>query len=146
MTCERREFYEPINIAELVEEKLSNLQDEVDYVSFVPDGEPTLDVNLGKEIDLVKELGVKTAVICNSSLIWRNDVRNDLCNADWVSVKVDAVTEAMWRRVDRPHGRLRLESILDGLVNFAEEYTGVLTTETMLVDGFNDGDEPERVS
>ena len=146
MTCERREFYEPINIAELVEEKLSNLQDEVDYVSFVPDGEPTLDVNLGKEIDLVKELGVKTAVICNSSLIWRNDVRNDLCNADWVSVKVDAVTEAMWRRVDRPHGRLKLKSILDGLVNFAEEYTGVLTTETMLVDGFNDGDEPERVA
>jgi len=146
MTCERRKFYDPVHIAELVEEKLSNLQEEVDYVSFVPDGEPTLDVNLGEEIELVNGLGIKTAVICNSSLIWREDVRNDLCKADWVSLKVDAVTDEMWRRVDRPHGKLRLENILDGLISFKEDYNGVLTTETMLVDGFNDVYEPEKVA
>ena len=105
-----------LRIFEQVEEKLSNLEDDVDYVTFVPDGEPTLDVNLGNALEAVNRLGVKTAVICNSSLIWMEDVRNDLCKADWVSLKVDAVTDEMWRRVDRPHGMLSLESILDGLL------------------------------
>ena len=146
MTCERREFYDPKQITELVEEKLSNPHDAVDYVTFVPDGEPTLDVNLGLEIEAVKTLGGKTAVISNSSLIWMEDVRDDLYKADWVSLKVDAVSEEMWRRVDRPHGRLRLDHILDGLISFAEDYHGVLTTETMLVDGYNDTDEPELVA
>ena len=146
MTCERREFYEAKQITELVEEKLSNPHEAIDYVTFVPDGEPTLDVNLGLEIEAVKTLGGKTAVISNSSLIWMEDVRDDLYKADWVSLKVDAVTEEMWRRVDRPHGRLRLDHILDGLISFAEDYHGVLTTETMLVDGYNDTDEPELVA
>ncbi len=146
MICDRRKFYEPITILEKVEQKLSKITDEVDYVTFVPDGEPTLDVNLGKEIESVNSLGVKTAVICNSSLIWRKDVRNDLLKADWVSLKVDAVTEEMWHRVDRPHGSLKLESILNGINRFKEEYNGTLTTETMLVDGFNDGEEPEHIA
>ena len=146
MTCERREFYEAKQITELVEEKLSNPHEAIDYVTFVPDGEPTLDVNLGLEIEAVKTLGGKTAVISNSSLIWMEDVRDDLYKADWVSLKVDAVSEEMWRRVDRPHGRLRLDHILDGLISFAEDYHGVLTTETMLVDGYNDTDEPELVA
>jgi len=146
MICDRRKFYEPTTIAEQVETKLSNITDEVDYVTFVPDGEPTLDVNIGKEIEAVNSLGAKTAVICNASLIWRKDVRDDLLKADWVSLKVDAVTEDMWRRVDRPHGSLKLESILNGIHRFKEEYTGTLTTETMLVDGFNDEDEPEHIA
>lgn len=64
----------------------------------MPDCEPTLDINMGKEIDELKQLGIKIAVITNSSLIWREDVRNDLCKADWVSLKVDTVSEKIWRK------------------------------------------------
>jgi wyosine [tRNA(Phe)-imidazoG37] synthetase (radical SAM superfamily) len=109
-------------------------------VAFVPDGEPTLDINLGREIELLKRLDLPVAVITNASLIWRSDVREDLMGADWVSLKVDAVDEAVWRRIDRPHGSLDLASILEGAVMFAREYGGELVTETMLVAGVNDGD------
>jgi wyosine [tRNA(Phe)-imidazoG37] synthetase (radical SAM superfamily) len=54
----------------------------IDYFTFVPDGEPTLDVNLGHEIDLLKQLGVKIAVITNRSLIWHKEVKEALTKAD----------------------------------------------------------------
>jgi wyosine [tRNA(Phe)-imidazoG37] synthetase (radical SAM superfamily) len=146
MICDRRRFYDPERILEEVRGRVEAVGEEIDYVTFVPDGEPTLDVNLGEMIDAVNGLGVKTAVIGNASLLWMEDVRSDLMGADWVSVKVDAVTEEAWRRVDRPHGRLDLGTVLDGVRLFSREYGGTLSTETMLVEGFNDVDEPSHVA
>jgi wyosine [tRNA(Phe)-imidazoG37] synthetase (radical SAM superfamily) len=60
-------------------------------------------------------------------------------NADWVSLKMDSVREETWRRVNRPHGTLRLNSILDGALEFAGQFGGELATETMLVEGTSDG-------
>jgi wyosine [tRNA(Phe)-imidazoG37] synthetase (radical SAM superfamily) len=117
----------------------------VDYVTFVPDGEPTLDTELGKAIRLLKErLGVRTAVLTNASLLWMEDVRADLAEADLVSVKVDAGSENMWRRVNRPHPRLKFDLVIEGVMLFAKEYKGVLISETMLVRGLNDSDEELR--
>lgn len=146
MICERRQFYEPEIVFEKVREKVEAVEEDIDYITFVPDGEPTLDLNLGKMIDAVKGLGVKTAVIGNASLLWMEDVRHDLMNADWVSMKVDAVTEDTWRRVDRPHGKLDHGTVLEGMREFSREYGGTLSTETMLVKGFNDGEEPNHVA
>jgi len=146
MICERRPFYAPEEIREKVWEKIKSTGKEIDYVTFVPDGEPTLDLNLGEEINFVKELGVKTAVICNASLLWMEDVRQDLGNADWVSLKVDAVTEDVWRKVDRPHGKLDHVTVLDGIRDFADMYRGTLSTETMLIKGINDGEELEKIA
>jgi wyosine [tRNA(Phe)-imidazoG37] synthetase (radical SAM superfamily) len=136
----RRKFYEWEFIVNEVIKKVNKVGlSNIDYVTFVPDGEPTLDVNLGREIRGIKEsLPVKVAVITNGSLLWMEDVRNDLQEADWVSVKVDAVTESVYRRVDRPHPSLRLSSVLEGIREFAREYSGILVTETMLVAGVND--------
>jgi len=86
-------------------------------------------------------LGIKIAVITNSSLIWLRAVRQDLMKADWVSLKVDSVRDKVWRRLDRPYRTLQLPSILDGILEFAGAYSGELVTETMLVQGINDGDE-----
>ena len=144
MQTERSDFYDPERIFEEVRKRVEEVRvagESVDYLSFVPDGEPTLDLNLGREIELVRELGVKIAVITNSSLIWREDVREELARADWVSLKVDSVREDVWRRIDRPHGQLRLSEILDGALEFSESFAGRLVTETMLVEGVNDSDE-----
>ena len=123
------------------------LSERVDYLAFVPDGEPTLDVNLGEEIALLKPLGVPVGVITNASLIDRQDVREALGKADWVSLKIDTVREVSWRRIDRPHPALRLSAILDGMLQFAESFIGQLVTETMIVKGFNDTpDEMQAVS
>ena len=136
-----RSFYSPQEICDEVAEKVKSSADlelAIDYLTFVPDGEPTLDINLGREIDMLRSLGKKIAVITNASLIWNESVRENLARADWVSVKVDAVDQPLWRRVDRPHLALRLEAILQGIVDFSEDFKGVLVSESMLLAGIND--------
>jgi wyosine [tRNA(Phe)-imidazoG37] synthetase (radical SAM superfamily) len=144
MQVRRRPFYEPEEILGIARDKVSrtrSARESVDYLAFVPDGEPTLDVHLGEEIALLRPLGLPIAVISNASLIGRPDVREDLMEADWVSLKVDAVEAEIWQRVNRPHGRLDLASSLEGALEFAEAYRGELVTETMLVAGINDSKE-----
>lgn len=147
MSIDRKEFYSCEEIINEVSEKIKQLQnnnEQIDYLTFVPDGEPTLDINLGKEIDLLKPLGIKIAVITNSSLLWDEKVRRDLFGADLVSVKIDTVDENIWHKIDRPNGKLELEKILTGIKSFASEFRANFVTETMLVKGLNDSSESLR--
>jgi wyosine [tRNA(Phe)-imidazoG37] synthetase (radical SAM superfamily) len=150
MQTGRKAFYEPGDILEEVKEKIEKTDERgepIDYLTFVPDGEPTLDCNLGEEIELLKELDMKIAVISNASLISKEDVRNDLAKADWVSLKVDAATETVWRKMNRPHRSLRLDHIWQGIRAFSQMYGGELATETMLVQNINDSaEELEKIS
>ena len=142
MWVERETFYQPEEILHDVEDKVRKARlagEPIDYLTFVPDGEPSLDANLGREIELLRPVGIKIAVITNCSLIWREDVREALMGVDWVSLKVDAVRERTWRQVNRPHGKLRQALIQDGALAFAQAYGGELVTETMLVADVNDG-------
>jgi len=138
LTIERTVFYEPETLVNAVIRVLENVGS-VDYVTFVPNGEPTLDANLGMEIKMLKDvMDIKVAVITNASLLHRQDVRQDLSSADLVSVKVDTSVESVYRVLNRPHPELSLGIVLDGLQAFSEEFQGDLITETMLVRGVND--------
>lgn len=143
MQIERKAFYNPGEVVEAVLAKVAEVRalgEPIDYLTFVPDGEPTLDINLGAEITALQPLCLPIAVISNASLIHRPDVRKDLMGTDWVSLKVDAVDIPTWRRVNRPHGQLDLEEIMVGIRDFSRAFNGQLATETMLVEGVNDGD------
>jgi len=150
MQVKRDSFYSVEKIYDNVKERVriaEENEETIDYITFVPDGEPTLDENIGEEIEAVKELGYKIAVISNSSLIWDDDVKEALYEADWVSFKVDAVDRDIWKKLNRPHKDLDLERILEGIDEFSLNFTGELTTETMLVEGLNDGTESlERIA
>ena len=143
MQVHRKDYYDPVKILKDVQTKIEKVQasgDTIDYLTFVPDGEPTLDINLGQEIEMLGEFGIKIAVITNASLLWREDVRQELLNADLVSVKVDSTQEDVWRKINRPHPGLNLDCILNGILAFAKVYKGDLITETMLVKDLNDGE------
>ena len=151
MTAERTRFFNTEEVVADVSVKIGQAVAQgvdVDWITFVPEGEPTLERGLAGQIEAVKKLGTpgngfapRTAVITNSSLLWDSEVREGLSGADLVSVKIDAVSEEQWKAVDRPHGALRLEQLLDGIMRFASEYRGILWTETMLVAGVNDTPE-----
>jgi wyosine [tRNA(Phe)-imidazoG37] synthetase (radical SAM superfamily) len=144
---DRRRFFDPEHILRDVRIGLAETRktdQRIDFATFVADGEPTLDINLGKAITLIKTLHIPVAVITNGSLLWREDVRKDLALADWVSLKVDALHEAVWRRVNRPHRGMSLPRILDGLRMFADMFAGTLVTETLLVRGLNDDEAHMR--
>ena len=148
-TTDRGGFYEPEDIFSQTKKRVEKTRvagEGIDYLAFVPDGEPTLDLNLHHEIELLRHLGLPLAILTNGSLIWREDVRNTLCDIDLVSVKIDAASETMWRRIDRPHKSLSLERILEGITEFSDEYEGTILTETMFVDGVDYSHEIDRIA
>lgn len=144
MQITRSSFYKPEVL--LLETKtklaaLKNTNKKIDFISFVPDGEPTLDKNLGTEICLLKQFGIKIAVITNASLLWMDSVKSDLMHADWVSIKIDTVDNDIWHKIDRPHGCLDIEKNLTGIKDFTKHFNGTLVTETMLLKNKNDAQE-----
>ena len=144
MQVERCPFYEPEVIFQSVRKKVEEARtkgESIDYLTFVPDGEPTLDANLGCEIDLLNSLGIKIGIITNASLIFRKDVREDLMKADWVSLKFDSIWKTSWRMINRPHRDLELSRILSGMLDFSKVFPGKLVIETMLIDGIRIDDD-----
>jgi len=141
MIVDRESFYSPAEIAGQVKNKLEWLEqqgEDVDYLTFVPSGEPTLDVALGKEIGVLKAFQKRIAVITNASLLWREDVKRELAGADTVSLKIDTVNPDTWSEINRPHKSLSLDSIIQGILSFRRSFKGNLLTETMLLKGIND--------
>jgi wyosine [tRNA(Phe)-imidazoG37] synthetase (radical SAM superfamily) len=133
----RGDFSTPKKIFNQVEKKLKESklrEDHIDYLTFVSNGEPTLDRNIGEEIKLLRSLGKKIAVISNASMLWKEKTRNDLYNADLISLKIDTVDEELWRETNRPHDSLRLHLILQGIIEFSQNYKGTLITESMLTE------------
>jgi len=149
LTIARRSFYKTEEIFEQVKSKVNETSprnEKIDYLTFVADGEPTLDINLGNEISLLKQIGIPIAVITNSSLIWQNDTKEDLLEADFVSFKIDTVNKKLWKRINRPHKDLKLNTILEGISDFTNEFRGTIISETMLIDGIKYGDEFEKIA
>jgi wyosine [tRNA(Phe)-imidazoG37] synthetase (radical SAM superfamily) len=146
-TISEKTWYDVESVLEVLirkEAKVRDLGEKIDYMTFVPNGEPTLDGNLEVESSILSSVGIRTAIITNGSLINQSAVQSALRNFDRVMVKVDAVNETAWRRINRPHEDLHLDDILEGLLRFASIYSGILDTETMLVEKIND-DEAELV-
>jgi wyosine [tRNA(Phe)-imidazoG37] synthetase (radical SAM superfamily) len=142
--CERQAFYGADDLAREVKGKVYELrkrETRIDYLTFVPDGEPTLDINLGKNIELLSPLDIRIAVITNGSLLTLRDVREDLHKADLVSLKIDAVTRENWLRINRPHRSLDPKAILEAMLEFKGVFKGEILTETMLLKEMNDSHE-----
>ena len=142
-TAEPCDFTPPERVAAAVAEHVAAVRargERIDHLTFAPDGEPTLDAGLGETIRLLRPLRIPIAVFTNGSLLWRPDVRAALAGADWVSVKVDAVLDDVWRAVDRPDPHLELPTVLEGIECFAAGFRGQLVSETMLVRDVNDGE------
>ncbi len=112
---------------------------EADYATFSGMGEPTLASNLGQAIELVKlALGLPIAVLTNSSLMFREDVRQQLARADVVVAKLDVPNEELFSIVNRPASGLRFGLIVDGLRRFRGTYRGKLALQVMFVQANED--------
>ncbi len=143
LIIKRRAFYDPLHLVDEVVK--ASKKSNPDIISFVPNGEPTLDINLGFEARLVKKkTGKPIAIFTNASLINHEDIVDELMVFDVISVKVDTVYTNTWKKLNRPHPALVLDEILDGIREFSKKYNGKLLTETMLVADINDNIDEYR--
>lgn len=115
---------------------------QADYVTFSGSGEPTLHSGLGEMIHAAKDMAsIPVALITNGSLLDNPRIREAALAADVLLPSLDAGTEKVFRKVNRPAAGIGFDSMVAGLTCVAREFTGQVWLEIMLVDGINDSDD-----
>lgn len=115
---------------------------ELDYITFSGSGEPTLNIGISEVIAFIKNNypHYKIALLTNSTLFYREDVRNDVLDTDLIVASIDAVSGSVFSTVNRPEKNLDMLKIVDGLALFREKYKNELWIEVFIVPGQNDDD------
>jgi wyosine [tRNA(Phe)-imidazoG37] synthetase (radical SAM superfamily) len=110
------------------------------YITFSGSGEPTLNSKIGDVIRFLKDRvpDVPVAVLTNSTLFSQKQVRSDIKNAVVVIPSLDAATEKIFNKINRPSPHLNVDTIVDGLIRFRKEYNGKIWLEVFIVPGMND--------
>lgn len=107
---------------------------EANTITFSGTGEPTLSSNLGDLIEAARSVtSIPVGILTNSSLLDNPDVRRTLAALDRIVAKLDAAEEDLFRRTNRPHESIKLESMLAGLRKMREEFCGEFCLQIMLV-------------
>lgn len=138
-TIERRSYFPKEDILEEIVKVVKETKKSgksFDYITFVGEGEPTLCKDLGWLIEKSKEFG-KVAVITNGSLLFDEDVRNELAECDVVIPSLDAADQKTFLRINRPV-RLSIGKIIEGMIEFRKIFRNELSIEVMLVKDYND--------
>lgn len=132
LTTKRRVFVHTELVARELKKVIGKV--EADVVTFSGTGEPTLAQNLGEAIKVAKEvLGLPIAVLTNSSLMTREDVRRDLARADIVVGQLDAPNEDLFKQISRPHEKIVFKEVIEGMKKFREGFKGKFALEVMFV-------------
>jgi wyosine [tRNA(Phe)-imidazoG37] synthetase (radical SAM superfamily) len=128
---ERKQF---VNLSKLAVDLERVKRIPADYATFSGVGEPTLASNLGEAIELVKSvLRLPVAVLTNSSLITREDVRHEISLADVVVAKLDAPNEKLFYQINRPIVKYTFDEIIQGIKLFRVEYHKKLAIQMMFI-------------
>jgi len=141
-TNERQNFFPKKEICIEIEEAINKYEKELDYITFVGSGEPTLYKDLGDLIKKVKEITVKPiCVITNGSLLQVKEVREALKLANVVLPTLDAGDERSFIKINRPHPSIKYDKMLRGFMEFKQEFSGKFWIEIMLMKNINDSEE-----
>lgn len=142
-TVERRGYTPLAPVLAEIDEKLESCS-RPDYISLAGSGEPTLQRDLGALIRGIRGLtDIPVAVITNGSLLWMEDLQEELSTIDLVLPSLDAGDAQMFERINRPHPGVSFERMVDGLASFTRRCAGRVWLEVMLVTGLNG--TPEHV-
>ncbi|GAB6189825.1 radical SAM protein [Marinitoga arctica] len=141
-TNKRKEYIPKKDIINELENAIKTSRINIDYITFVGDGEPTLHSDLGTIIQWIKsKYKYKIAVITNGSLLYLKEVRRELSYADLILPSIDAPNEKKFKLINRPIINIEYNKILEGLRIFAKEFKGKIWIEVMLMKNVNDSKE-----
>ncbi len=136
-TCKTIDRKEWVPFADIVDEVEDNLSSQPDYITLSGSGEPTLYSRVGELIAHIKTVtDIPVAVLTNGSLLWLEDVRQQLLDADLVIPSLDAGDEIQFRLVNRPHQEISFEQMLAGLIAFRQQFHGQYWLEVFILEDF----------
>ena len=137
-TVARRQY---IPVADIIRELKGTLRGKqrIDFITLSGSGEPTLNSQIAPLIKAIKRITkIPVAVLTNGTLLTNPRVFQALLSADMVAPSLDAVSQAAFRKVNRPHDSLKAAEMIKALVDFRREFTGQIWLEILFVKGLND--------
>jgi wyosine [tRNA(Phe)-imidazoG37] synthetase (radical SAM superfamily) len=107
-----------------------------DVITFSGAGEPTLAKNIKEVQKRIKNIAPDKPIVLltNSSLLYLNEVREDISNFDIIDAKIDAVSGDFFKKINRPYKSIKIENILFGIKKLKEEFKGKLHIQIMITD------------
>jgi len=139
LTSERKEYIKFENVKKELEDYFDKNQDP-DFITFSGSGEPTLNCKIGKVLDFIKALkpNIPIAVLTNGTLLFNTDVRKEIINADLVLPSLDAGSQDVFNKINRPEKSLKIKDCIQGLIDFSKEFKGKIWLEVFILPGYND--------
>ncbi|MDD5400276.1 MAG: radical SAM protein [Sulfurimonas sp.] len=132
-----------VEVSTIISELKEHLNNHIDVITITANGEPTLYPYLDELIDELNKIknGTQTLILTNSSTLVDEKVFNSLLKLDQVKLSLDAVSESVFKRIDRPHTNIDIEKIVQKVIEFSNVYKGKLFIEILFVHGLNDTKE-----
>ena len=141
-TLVRKEYVPVKEILEEVRRFRKEETSSIDHLSLSGSGEPTLHSQIRSVIEGIKTItSIPVAVITNGSLLYEEEVRQDLLHADIVLPSLDAVSSEVFMRINRPRPGFSIEKVIEGLVEFRKVYKGQIWLEILFCKDVNDSKE-----
>lgn len=139
-TIVRKEYTPKEEVLEEVRSFLSKGNPPLDHLSLSGSGEPTLHSQIRSIIGEIKGMtNTPVAVLTNGSLLYEKEVREDLLLADVVLPSLDAVSQEVFRKINRPPDGFSVDRVISGILEFRRIYPGQLWLEILFCRGVNDG-------
>ncbi len=138
LTLLRKEYVPTDIVVKEIDDYMNN-HPAPDFITFSGSGEPTLHSKIGLILSHIKSKypHIKTAVLTNGSLLYLPEVREELLKADVVLPSLDAALKSSFIKINRPNGKLKLDKIINGLIDFRQDYKGEIWLEVFIVEGIN---------
>lgn len=139
LTTDRMEYVKYDKIISELNQFMSN-KPKIDYITFSGSGEPTLNSRIGEVLAYIKQNypEVKTAILTCGALLSSPQLRSELLEADVILPSLDAATQAVFNKINRPNPNLNIDTYIKGLIDFRKEFKGQIWLEVFLLKGYND--------
>ena len=143
LTNERKEFFPVKEIIKELDSYLKNSDYKIDYITFSGAGEPLLYSKICEIIYFLKSKysQYKLALLTNGALFYKSEIIKEVEKLDLIIPSLDAVTENIFKKINRPHKDLSIEKIISGLIELRKKYLKKIYLEIFFVKGLNDSDD-----
>ncbi len=138
LTIKRKEY---ILYDKIIEELTLYFKDnpDPDYITFSGSGEPTLNSRIGDVLKFIKQKkpAIPIAVLTNGTLLFDAKVRAEIKDADVVLPSLDAATNSVFHKINRPASELDIDQYIQGLIDFRKEFKGKIWLEIFILPEYN---------
>ncbi len=141
-TMQREEFFDAKKIIKELKNYLSD-NPKLDYITFSGAGEPALYNKIGEIVDFLKKEfpEYKICLITNSSMFVDADFREEIKNIDLIIPSIDAPSQEIFEKINRPLEGIKIKEIIDSIADFSQTFKGKLWIEIFIIEGLNDKKE-----